>query len=257
VLGHILVFREDDSLVLETVGGQAGGLIEHFEKYVIQEDVELYDRSQQWEEIVLMGPQAPQRCREILIEPAPERTGDHLRVSTFGASLAVRRVPMSHTPALLISSVPDAIAQLQAALRDRGVTACQQAAFDQVRVEAGWPLFGQDVSEQNLPQEVNRDGTAISFEKGCYLGQETVARIDSLGHVNQKLLGLAFVTADVSSEPVTLTVDGKTAGRTTSMVYSPRLKTALAMGYVRREYSEVGTQLDSDRGSVRVVNLPL
>ena len=62
-------------------------------------------------------------------------------------------------------------------------------AVEIARVEFGTPFYGQDITTENLPQEVNRDKTAISFTKGCYLGQETVARIDALGHVN-RLLGL-------------------------------------------------------------------
>jgi folate-binding protein YgfZ len=257
VLGHVLVFCENGSLVVETVGGQADALIEHFDRYVLREDVELHDRSQQWAELLLAGPRAPQLCREITGQSPPELVCSHVTVSVFAASFAVRRVPMSRAPALLISSVPAAIDEMQAALRDRGATACQQAAFDQVRVEAGWPLYGRDCWEQNLPQEVNRDAATISFDKGCYLGQETVARIDALGHVNQKLVGLAFAEPDVSAEPVPLNVNGKTAGRTTSIIYSPFLRTALAMGYVRREHGDEGTQLESPRGPVRVVGLPL
>jgi len=257
VLGHVLVFHGHDRLVLDTTGDYAAGLIEHFDRYVIREDVELHDRSPQWEQVLLAGPLAPQVCREILAAAAPETAYDHVTVPAFGESCAVRRVPMLRVPAFFISSVPAAVAKLQTALRDAGAMACHQGAFEQARVEAGWPLYGQDVTEQNLPQEVNRDAAAISFEKGCYLGQETVARIDALGHVNQRLVGLAFATADVSAEPVTLNADGKPAGRTTSMVYSPRLQTALAMGYVRREFSDEGTQLDSPRGPVRVVGLPL
>ena len=61
-----------------------------------------------------------------------------------------------------------------------------------IRIESGTPRFGVDITDENLPQEVARDNRAISFTKGCYLGQETVARIDALGHVNRKLCGIRF-----------------------------------------------------------------
>ena len=64
--------------------------------------------------------------------------------------------------------------------------------FDVARIEAGTPLFKVDFDDSNLPQEVGRDAEAISFTKGCYLGQETVARIDALGHVNQRIVGVQF-----------------------------------------------------------------
>ena len=68
---------------------------------------------------------------------------------------------------------------------------CDLATFETLRIEAGTPLFGVDFNDTNLPQEVGRDAVAISFTKGCYLGQETVARLDALGHVNQKIAGAA------------------------------------------------------------------
>ena len=70
-----------------------------------------------------------------------------------------------------------------------------------LRIEAGTPVFGKDVTEKNLPQEIGRDDRAISFVKGCYLGQETVARIDALGHVNQVLKGLVFEPRSILSGP--------------------------------------------------------
>ena len=91
--------------------------------------------------------------------------------------------------------------------------ACGTAAFDALRIESGTPLFGVDFDEENLPQEVGRDELAISFTKGCYLGQETVARIDALGHVNQQLAGVRFAGPDVPDAKAELT-QGGTSGRT-------------------------------------------
>ncbi len=74
--------------------------------------------------------------------------------------------------------------------RDLGLIEFDAASFDVLRIEAGTPVFGKEVTDKNLPQEFGRDDRAISFVKGCYLGQETVARIDAIGHVNQVLKGL-------------------------------------------------------------------
>ena len=77
--------------------------------------------------------------------------------------------------------------------------------FDAARIEAGMPLFGVDFDDSNLPQEVGRDAEAISFTKGCYLGQETVARIDALGHVNQRIVGVRFSGTEVPAVGTELT----------------------------------------------------
>ena len=109
--------------------------------------------------------------------------------------------------------------------------------FDAVRIESGTPLFGVDFDEENLPQEVGRDELAISFTKGCYLGQETVARIDALGHVNQGIAGVRFDGADVPAAKADLTQGDKP--RDTSLRrHTPRSSRApLALAMVRRQWS--------------------
>src|SRR5207248_4792230 len=81
-------------------------------------------------------------------------------------------------------------ADLWRALRESGAVAAGTSAFETLRIEAGTPIFGRDIDETNLPQEVGRTEKAISFTKGCYIGQETVARIRTYGHVNRSLAGL-------------------------------------------------------------------
>src|SRR5205807_8624579 len=90
------------------------------------------------------------------------------------------------------------------------------ATAEALRIEAGTPCFGRDVTPENLPQEVGRDARAINFVKGCYLGQETVARIDALGHVNKHLKGLKFprgtVPVPVPAAGATIEAGGKSVG---------------------------------------------
>src|SRR4029077_16139845 len=85
--------------------------------------------------------------------------------------------------------------------RDLGLIEVDAATFETLRIEAGTPVFGKEVTEKNLPQEFGRDDRAINYVKGCYLGQETVARIDALGHVNQVLKGLSFEPGSAVPEP--------------------------------------------------------
>ena len=85
-------------------------------------------------------------------------------------------------------------------------------------------MFGVDFDDRNFPQEVGRNEQAISFTKGCYLGQETVARIDALGHVNQRLAGVRFAGTNVPDAGNELTYAGKTAGQVTSAKFSPQLQ---------------------------------
>jgi folate-binding protein YgfZ len=131
--------------------------------------------------------------------------------------------------------------------------ACGQDAFEAARIEQGFPLFGQDISDKNLPQEVGRDKLAISFVKGCYLGQETVARIDALGHVNRKLARLRFSGPAVPGPGTELRAGEQVVGEVTSASWSPRLRSPVALGYVRTAHLSPGTRLTSSCGEAEVM----
>ncbi len=119
------------------------------------------------------------------------------------------------------------------------------------------PRYGVDFNEENLPQEVGRDDQAISFTKGCYLGQETVARIDALGQVNQRLVGVRFFGSDVPAGGTGLTREDRFVGLVTSAALSPKLDAPLALAMVRREANAPGTRLVSAVGECEVVSLPV
>src|SRR5207248_9312364 len=96
-------------------------------------------------------------------------------------------------------------------------------AYGSLRVEAGTPQFGLDIDDTNLPQEIGRVDQTISFTKGCYIGQETIARIRTYGHVNRSLLGLRLEGEAIETPGTKLFRDSKEVGHITSCVYSPRL----------------------------------
>ncbi len=138
-------------------------------------------------------------------------------------------------------AVRQAVLSLLAGLHPQPVDA---ETFDALRIEAGTPEFGRDVNIDNLPQEIGRDARAINFVKGCYLGQETVARIDALGHVNKILRGLRI---EGDSAPVSgsrLEADGKTVGTITSAAYSPGWRQPIALAIVRMTNAAAGTRPD-------------
>jgi folate-binding protein YgfZ len=116
--------------------------------------------------------------------------------------------------------------------------------FEVLRIEAGTPVFGKDITEKNLPQEIGRDARAINFVKGCYLGQETVARLDALGHVNQILRGLVFEPgSDCPPSGATLEDGDKRVGVVTSSAFSPARNASVALGMVRTSHAEPGTKV--------------
>lgn len=134
-----------------------------------------------------------------------------------------------------------------------GGVACCQEAWEAVRIEAGLPLFDVDFDSSNLPQEVDRNARAINFNKGCYLGQETIARIDALGHVNKKVVLLKFAGETAPPVGLELSVADKNVGRVTSACWSPRFKAPLALAMVRRGSNDLESQLESEFGVATVI----
>jgi hypothetical protein len=181
----------------------------------------------------------------------------HCETKLSGATVFVRRVDWAGPVGFFVSGPADSAAAAQKSLVSAGAVPCGDKAVEIARIEAGTPFYGRDINDKNFPQEVGRDERAISFTKGCYLGQETVARIDALGHVNRLLVGLCFEGSEAPTPGTELRVGDKTAGTVTSSVYSPRLEAPLALGYVRREYLADDVVFGSPVGPARRVHLPL
>ena len=163
-------------------------------------------------------------------------------------------------PVAALGAVMD---KLVAAAKEVGGRACGWTAFDTVRIESGVPRFGADMDETNIPLECGpamRD--AVSYNKGCYIGQEVINRIHSIGHVNRELRGLRLAE-DLKSLPVKgdkLFKDGKEVGYISSAVQSPAVHGNIAIGYVRRESNQIGETLTLRTGAgesvARIVSLP-
>jgi folate-binding protein YgfZ len=255
VLGHVLVFRGTDSLILDTSPDQAAALEQHLDRYVIREDVQFHDRSREWGELLIAGPRASAVLREVCGQDPPETWMQHGERRIADVPVFVRRTDWAGPACWFVAGPAEQLPAVAAGLADAGAVACESDVVEIARVERGSPLYGRDITPENLPQEVGRDSQAISFQKGCYLGQETVARIDALGHVNWKLMGLQGPGLPAAGQP--LLVGDKVVARLTSRVISPRFEAPLALAYVRRGQEAAGTRLAAEGGPVVVVALPV
>ncbi len=152
--------------------------------------------------------------------------------------------------------------KLIAAAKTFGGRAAGGTAFETVRIENGIPRFGADMDDTNLPLECGIESRAVSYHKGCYIGQEVINRVHSIGRVNKELRGLRLAD-DLKVLPTRgdkLFHDRKEAGYITSAVKSPALNANLALGYVRREAFQMGTKLTLRSGdaetAAEIVELP-
>ena len=259
VLAHVLVTCREESLVLTRSAPQVADLIGHLDRYVIREHVQICNRTSDVRYLFVGGANFGDKLGDVAANPIHlDRSSVPLArtpVEIGGVSCALIRFPIAEPPAWLIECPRIAVGQVCDQLASAGVTRCDREAWEAVRIENGFPLDRVDITEQNLPQEIARNQQAISFKKGCYLGQETVARIDALGHVNQTLVGAKFAGSQIPPRDATLMAAGKAAGRVTSACYSPQYEAPLALAFVRRGHDSPGSRMQSEFGEAEVVAL--
>jgi folate-binding protein YgfZ len=243
IVGYVYVFIDTDSIVLDCAAGQGEALIAHLDRYVIREDVAFADQSATYREVVVGGSAAARELTALCGAPPPEELYAHKRMHLGDAAVTVRKTPYLAPFAYFLSCPTAEEDSLIAALDRAGVVRCDLQVIEAARIESGAPLYGIDITAENLPQEVARDAVAIHFKKGCYLGQETVARIDALGHVNKLLVQLKYPLDATPAPGDELLLDDKKVGRLTSVCDSPAAEGKLALAYVRREHAAPGTHI--------------
>ncbi len=253
VLEEVILFDVDRRL--------KGRAREHLEKFLIADEVEIDDLEESEASIGIEGPRSIDILRIAAggVEP-PASPYRHAAVTIGGASARVARVHWTGDPGFDVTAATESAAAVWQALRAAGeplgLVPAGMAAFNILRIEAGIPWVGVDVDESHLVLEAGLE-RGISFQKGCYLGQEVVERASARGHVNRRLVGLRLDGAVVPKAGAKVLRGGAEVGRVTSAVYSPAAGTAIAMGYVRREAMAAGSRLEIESaGGAEVVSMP-
>lgn len=269
-LAFVSVLRLSDSFLVRSDPEGLSDALPHMSKYGVFDDVEIDDGALESSEHHLVGPGAEAWLSSAGAE-LPE--ADDMAVAStqiFGVDvLCVRESPTGRPGFTLIGFGEDhdkLSERLQAAVADSKIVRLDDEVFEALRIEAGTPVVGREVTEANLPQEIDRDDRAISFVKGCYIGQETVARLDALGRVNRIIRGLRFpggADAPAPSAGTTLQADGKDVGAVTSAAFSPGWDAWIGMALVRVAHAKAGAELswrDPKTGESRqaiVADLPM
>ncbi len=200
----------------------------------------------------LVGPQAEDVLRAAGGEVPPGPAESHLRTSLAGIQVVVARATDLPPRGFVLHVAPDAAPDLRSALAGAGARPVGRDALDALRVEALRPWMGEDVTEENLLHETGLVPECCSFSKGCYLGQEVVARLDARGgHVSKALRGLRLSVYVPNGAPVL--VAGKVVGRVTTSAVSPRLG-PIALAYVHRAHFDPGTVVEVGGTAATVVD---
>jgi len=246
LLAEVRVLATADELLLDTERVALQALFDALTQFRIGYRAELHKRTLQRGLLSLIGPGAGGA-----VAPAPG-AAEHDHVATEVAGRPVRAIRTDLGIDLLcLSEDTEAVAD---ALRDAGAAPIDEAVAEIVRVEHGRPRFGVELGEDSMPQEAGLHERAVSYSKGCYIGQETVARLYWKGKPNRHLRGLRFSAAAPAGAPLLL--GAHPVGAVASVVDSPRLGT-IGLALVRRE-AEPGAVLavDDAGATATVVDMP-
>lgn len=258
VIADVEVLLVSEGFWLETSRAAAADLAARLSRFVIADDVRLADRSDDLARFGIEGPAARRVVEEALGE-IPRVVPHACAVARVAdASVVVARFGWSGEDAYQILVPRDGAARVRevllSAVAAAGAHVCTPEVLEVLRIEAGRPRLGAELSEDVLPPEARLEG-AISYTKGCYTGQEIVARLRSRGHVNHLLVGLRFDDGGLLTPGSTLRGGGKPIGEVTSVARSPHAG-AIGLGFVRVGHDAPGTELDADGAVVRVAELP-
>ena len=245
------VLARPDAFWLELERDAIPTLLEHLDGFLVADDVELRDVSADFVRMALEGPGAL-GAWQAAGQPAPPPDGA-VDTELGGARVVAAGYSLSGLGGIqLVVPAPDAERVWDALGSVVGAEAAADA-LELARIEQGVPRLGREITTDVLPAEVRLEG-AVSETKGCYTGQEVVARMRSRDRVSHLLVGLRFDGAAPAAGG-TLEHDGRRRGEVTSAAVSDRFG-AIGLGYVTRALAEPGTSLTVDGSPVHVVALP-
>lgn len=247
LIHHLRTVKKHEVFWLDVGPNQHEKVFKHLDRHLISEQLELTDRTAEYAQLHLAGPGAALLLARIRGDATYRylhsfRLQDPLGVPGFDLW-----VPVQHA------------AEIWERLLAEGARPAGTAAYELLRVEAGTPLYGRDIDKERFVVEVGRGERAISYQKGCYLGQEPIVMARDRGHVNRKFLGVRIAAGAPLPKDTKLFREANEVGQVTSSVQSPRCG-VIALAYLRRGSDTPGTELAAEvngqRQTVTVAALP-
>ena len=235
------------SYFIDAGPGRGEALFKHLNHFLISEEAEITNRTAEWALFHLAGPRAGDALRlaENVSGKQPFRGWRHDRIALEGRDL--------------LCTLQDSGA-VRLALERGQVTQADEGLYEVFRVEAGVPAHGAEWDDSRQAMELGRTGQAISYTKGCYLGQETIVMARDRGHVNRTLMGLELEGEHPVQPGASVFRGEEEIGQVTSSIYSPRLGSTIGLAILRRGHQEPGTSVEIEtpdgRRRAEVVSLP-
>jgi aminomethyltransferase len=256
--------RAEEAVELSCPPGQDEALLQALDQYLFSEAVELSRKSERHAPLSVLGPRAPELLRGLLGSSPPGVDHEWKDMRGGGGPVRVQALVLHGSRAWRLDAGAQGVLGLWTALCEAGARPAGRVVADILRVEAGAARPGDDVDESVYPQEARLEGS-FSLDKGCYIGQEVVAKIDTYGGLNKRLVALAVSHDDPVPRGTRLYrqesvgEEWRDLGVVTSWAYSFVRDTGLVLAYVKRRHQAVGTRfrVGDGPGEAEVVPLPV
>ena len=261
IQAEIESYRTGESLWCVTFAMVRQTLVAALDRYIIMDDVTLADETDLYGTLAIEGPRAAgvvNKLAGIDVTELDELAFREGEVAGISCGLT-RRSPGGVAGAEFLaarSDLPRLWKTLEEEVAKAGGRPAGYQALSALRLEQGIPWFGYDFGDKQIPHEAGLEDSHISFTKGCYTGQEIVERVRSRGQVNRVRVLLKFSSPAVPASGAALLAGGKEVGHVTRAAYSPMLQLPIGMGYLRRENSTAGSELELASGKATVIAPP-
>jgi folate-binding protein YgfZ len=263
MIADLYVYELGDVILLTMDGGVKDEILTKLDQFIFSEDVQLGDVTATFAQTGVIGPDAAAMVSRLLTGAPVEvlsALSEHgnLRAEWNGEPAIVTRVTDTGEPGFDVFIGAPARGAFETALASAGVAALDDQTADAIRLEAGVPVFRRDMDEDTIPLEAGIESRAISFSKGCYVGQEVIIRVLHRGHgrVARKLVGVVFDGDQVPPGGAVVRSGNREVGRVTSSAMSPALTRPIALAYVHRDFVTPGVVVSADGVNGVVAELP-
>lgn len=253
MLTDLHVFESGDMMLLDVPAELADAAVQRLEQFLFSEDVQIASLAGALTGVSIHGPAASGILQRVVgIDTADWSEHQNARGDFNGVPVVLAQVSQIGVPGFCIYIEPARAQELTGALEAAGASQADPAAIDVARIEAGYPVFGIDMTAETIPLEAGIEDRAISLSKGCYVGQEVIIRVlhRGKGRVAKKLMALR-IDGDAPERGAKVWSADREIGAVTSAGVSPLLGT-IALGYLHRDFIAPGAAVEVDAGGRRV-----
>jgi folate-binding protein YgfZ len=256
------VYELGDVMLLSVAAEVKPTLLAKLDQYLFSEDVQLGDVTDTFDQLGIVGPHAAAIVStltgidETRLSGLPEH--GNVRHESAGSPVIVTRTSDTGEPGFDLYIDTARMGEAETGLAQLDVPTLDDETAEAIRIETGVPRFHRDMDEDTIPLEAGIESRAISFTKGCYVGQEVIIRVMHRGHgrVARRLVGLALDGGDVPTAGAAVASGDRAIGQVTSATFSPALQRPIALAYVHRDFVAPGTPVQVGASNGHVAHLP-